>query len=177
MTAHRPRTAAPPAGQAAVAAAAVRLRPRDTFSDRNGQQHQRRDFRRRARCDYHNRRCDQSGCRDASKLGATVNRLGYAIGAMSTQKLNTTASQSRIVDADMAVETSKLVKGRFCGSLHNMCFQPLTCRGGTPLVSCDDALSRLSSTDTAIRHPGHGGRRRHGCRATPDDLVVAGYQK
>ena len=47
-----------------------------------------------------------------SRLGATVNRLGYAIGAMSTQKLNTTASQSRIVDADMAVETSKLVKGQ-----------------------------------------------------------------
>ena len=46
------------------------------------------------------------------KLGAIVNRLGYAIGAMSTQKLNTTASQSRIVDADMAVETSKLVKGQ-----------------------------------------------------------------
>lgn len=46
------------------------------------------------------------------QLGAVVNRLDYAITSMSNSRMHTTASQSRIVDADMAVETSKLVKGQ-----------------------------------------------------------------
>ena len=46
------------------------------------------------------------------RLGAVVNRLDYAITSMSNSRMHTTASQSRIVDADMAVETSKLVKGQ-----------------------------------------------------------------
>lgn len=47
-----------------------------------------------------------------SKFGTIMNRLGYTINSLSSQSLNTQASLGRIVDADMAVEVSKLIKTR-----------------------------------------------------------------
>lgn len=47
-----------------------------------------------------------------SDLGATSNRLDYAISSMGHQIVNTEASQSRIEDADMAAEMAKLVKNQ-----------------------------------------------------------------
>ena len=46
------------------------------------------------------------------RLGAVTGRLGTAINSLSTQQIATSGSVSRIRDADMAVTTSKLVKGQ-----------------------------------------------------------------
>ena len=47
-----------------------------------------------------------------ARLGAVTGRLGTAISSLSTQQIATSGSVSRIRDADMAVTTSKLVKGQ-----------------------------------------------------------------
>jgi len=47
-----------------------------------------------------------------SNLGAVQNRLGFAIDNLSVARQNTTASRSRIEDADMAEETSKMTRNK-----------------------------------------------------------------
>ena len=47
-----------------------------------------------------------------AKLGAIENRLNHTISNLTSVVVNTEASQSRIQDADFAVETSKLTKSQ-----------------------------------------------------------------
>jgi len=55
--------------------------------------------------------------RARSGLGAVANRLEHAMGSMANQSVNMTAARSRIEDADMAVEMSKLVKAQILSQL------------------------------------------------------------
>ena len=48
-----------------------------------------------------------------AQLGAIENRLNHTISNLTSVVVNTEASQSRIQDADFAVETSKLTKAQF----------------------------------------------------------------
>ena len=43
-------------------------------------------------------------------LGALENRLGYTIDSLLNQSVNVSAARSRIIDANMAVESAELVK-------------------------------------------------------------------
>jgi flagellin len=45
-------------------------------------------------------------------LGAVSNRLDHTMSNLSTSRVNMEASQSRIEDADFAVETSNLTKAQ-----------------------------------------------------------------
>ncbi len=45
-------------------------------------------------------------------LGATLSRLDFNVTNLNNQKINTDASNSRIMDADMAAETSEMTKAK-----------------------------------------------------------------
>ena len=47
-----------------------------------------------------------------AELGAISNRLDFAMANLTNTKVNMEASQSRIQDADFAVETSNLTKAQ-----------------------------------------------------------------
>jgi flagellin len=47
-----------------------------------------------------------------SDLGAKQNRLEYTVNNLTTMVTNTSASQSRILDTDYAVETTKLARAQ-----------------------------------------------------------------
>jgi len=49
---------------------------------------------------------------DRAELGAMQNRLGFTIDNLAVARQNTTAARSRIEDADMAEETSKMTRNK-----------------------------------------------------------------
>ena len=52
-------------------------------------------------------------------LGALENRLGYTIDSLLNQSVNVSAARSRIIDANMAVESAELVKKQILSQAGN----------------------------------------------------------
>ena len=56
-------------------------------------------------------------------LGALKNRLGYTIDSLLNQSVNVSAARSRIIDANMAVESAELVKKANIKPGREFCFK------------------------------------------------------